>query len=247
MPITHGPWPYTSTIAQLSLIGLCQSQTIVNVFHFDAPTATEAAFASDSDRIAWATALAADWRTNVRAGWLAAHTLDYSLTVIRAQVLEVPGQLEHRLSAVDDTTGAPAVGTAASASDDLTTAIVVKWRTAIASRHTRGRTYVGPVPDTATDLGKIIAASAFVGGINTWLTAHDRYLGAGAGVTAGYRHVIYSRPYSAPAGAYTRRVGGLLTVVNATTDYNGTATVVTGHSVDAVLRSQRRREIGVGA
>ena len=247
MPPTHGPWPGTGSLAQLSLIGVCQGQAVVNVFHFTAPAATEAAFASDADRITWATALAADFRTNVRASWLAAHTLDYFLNVIRAQVLEVPGQVEHRLSAVDDTTGAPAVGTAASGADDMSTAIVVKWRTALASRKTRGRTYIGPVPETATDQGKIIGASAYVGAINTWLTAFDRYINGGAGVVAGYQLVVYSRPYSAPAGAYTVRVGGVIQIRNDIANYDGKATSVLGHSVDTILRAQRRREIGVGS
>lgn len=245
--MVHAVWPMAATVAQLSLVGQCQGQAIVNVLHFRAPAANEAAFTGDADRITWETGLTTDWRLNCRASWLAAHTNDYSLNEIRAQVLEVPGQFEHRLSAYSDTTGAPAAGTAGANSDDLTTAAVVKWRTLVASRHTRGRLYLGPLVDSASDLGKTVPANGQIIAIGTWLTAMQRYIGAGAGVVAGFEQIIYSRPYSAPHGAYTRRIGGVLTVMNAGTDYAGSYEPVTVGTLDTILRSQRRREIGVGS
>jgi hypothetical protein len=234
-------------VASLAAIGTCQGQSIVNVWHFRAPAANEAAFASDADRITWATGLATDWRTNVRASYLGIHTTDYSLLEIRTQVLETPGQFERRLTAVSDTTGAPSAGTIGASIDDMTTAVVVKWRTAIASRHTRGRSYYGPVEQGSTDVGKLVAASALDNALTTHLTAMSRYINGAAGVVAGFEQVVYSRPYSAPKGAYTRRVGGVLTIVNSATDFDGMATPVTAASKDTILRTQRRREIGVGS
>jgi hypothetical protein len=57
---------------------------------------------------------------------------------------------------------------------------------------------------------------------------------------------IYSRPYDNPHGDYVKRVGGTLTVVSKP-DYAGNSNFVIAHSVDGILRSQRRRQVGVGA
>lgn len=245
--MVHAVWPGAHTVAQLSLIGSCQGQAIVNVFHFQAPTANESAFTNDADRITWSAGLITDWRTNVVTSYRAMHPNDYSLNEYRAQVLEVPGQFEHRLSAVSDTTGLPALGTIASGADDLTTAVVIKWRTNVASRRTRGRSYIGPLEQADSASGKLVGGGALDTAITSFLTAMARYIGAGAGVTAGFQHVVYSRPYSAPHGAYTRRIGGVLTVVNSATDYAGGAELVTSAVRDVNLRAQRRREIGVGS
>lgn len=247
--MVHASWLFTNTVASLALIGKCQGQTVVNVHHFIATDTAEAAFSGTSDdagRQTWATGLATDWRTNCKTAYLSAHTNDYTLVEIRAQVLEVPTLFEHRLTAISDTTGLPGAGTIAAASDDLAASAVIRWRTVIGNRHGRGRTYLGPLNDTAVDSGTL--GSTYKALADAYITAMGRYIGAGAGVTAGYHLAIYSRPYSAPNGAYTRRVPGVgLTVVNNTTDYNGTAIAVTSGVTDTTARVQRRREIGVGS
>lgn len=243
--MVHGVWPSPRTVAQLSLIGHIQGQLIVNVHHFVPPAANEAAFASDEDRQTWAAGLITDWRTNCKTAYLAPKPNDYTLDEYRVQVLEVPGQFEHRLAAISDLTGLPTGGTLAAVSDDLATCGVIRWRTILAGRHFRGRSYIGPLVDADVAQGRL--AGGTITNLTGYVTAMSRYIAPGAGVTAGFEHVIYSRPYSAPNGAYTRRIGGVLTVVNSTTDYDGGFAQVSSGSVDAIAREQRRREIGVGS
>lgn len=244
--MVHGNWT-KNTIFKLALVGRCQGQAVIANHYFEATGAKEALLISDAVAQAAGATLAADWRTNLRATWLAPHTGDYFLDRIDAQVVERPANFEHRLLATSDVTGAPAAGTVGANADDLASSAVIRWRSTLAGKHHRGRTYVGPLaPGTAA--GGTLIAGAQTTAIDAYGAAMiTRYTGAGAGVVAGYNLTIYSRPYSAPNGAYTKRIGGVLTVVNATTDYDGDSTFVATHALDLVVREQRRREVGVGA
>lgn len=243
--MVHGNWT-KNTIFKLGLIGRCQGQAIISNHYFEATGAKEALLIDDTVAQAAGDTLAADWRTNLRAAWLACHTNDYFLDRIDAQVVERPGNFEHRLLATSDTTGAPAVGTIAAPADDLATSAVIRWRSTLAGKHHRGRTYVGPLYDVGVAAG-MVSDAPLIASLNAYGAAMiARYTGAGAGVIAGYNLTVYSRPYSAPDGAYTKRVGGVLTVVNNTTDYDGDSTFISTYALDLVAREQRRREVGVG-
>jgi hypothetical protein len=241
--MVRGPWAGRS-IVQLSLVGLCQGQQIVNVLHFEKEAVADALLLTDAAHQADGTALANDWLTNLLASWRPIHTPDYTLQKVVAQVLEVNGQIDHRLVATEVTSGS--VGTGGNPSDDLTSAAVVKWRTPIAGRSHRGRSYIGPLEDTWGLNGSLVGA--YVTLVNTWRDAMiTRYTGSPAPPVATWNLTIYSRPYTHPHGAYVKRVGGLLTVFNDTTDYDGNTTHVTAAVTDPIIRVQRRREIGVGS
>jgi len=242
--MVHSAWT-PNTVFRLSLIGRCQGQAVVNVFHFEATDTFEGSLTTDALAQAAGQSLATDWRTNMLAAWRPMLPTDYTLDVLRAQVVERKGQVSHTLLATDDTTGLPSAGNATGVADDLTTAVVLKWRGISANRHSRGRTYVGPINDNVTNAGILTTVTSFTTFTNNMIT---RYTGAGPGVTAGFRFSVYSRPYDAPNGAYTVRVPGSgLTVVNNTTDYNGAVSAITSGNVDTTLRTQRRRQIGVGS
>lgn len=246
----HGNWTH-NTIFKLGLIGRCQGQAVIANHYFEATEVKEALLLNDGIAQAAGATLASDWLTNLLSAWRACHTNDYFLDRVDAQVVERPANFEHRLLATSDVTGLPAAGSGFSGgggtpADELTSAGVLRWRSTLAGKHHRGRTYIGPLDETAVAAGVLTAAGTVP------ITAYGvamvaRYTGAGAGVIAGYNLVIYSRPYSAPDGAYTKRIGGVLTVVNNTTNYDGDSTFVATSAVDTVARVQRRREIGVGA
>lgn len=247
--MVHGAWT-PNTLVQLSLIGACQGQAIVNVHHFEASGGTEATLLSDTLAQTFAGNLAADWATNLKTAWLNAHPQDYSLTRVQVQVLERPGNVNHRLVPQDYTTGLPGAGTIAFNSGDLSSAAVLKWKSVTAGRSHRGRSYVGPI-NNGNIVGGVVQA-----GWKTFLDAYvtamiNRYTGAGAGAAAGYVFTIYSRPYSntgvaTPEYQYTRRGPTGITVVTPP-DYAGQSSFVVSGSTDTTARTQRRRELGVGS
>jgi len=242
--MVHAAWA-RNTICRLSLIGRCQGQTIVNVFHFEATTVHEATLGSDVVAQTSGATLATDWNTNLKTAYLAQLSSDYTLQTIRSQIVERPGQTDHILLATDNVTGLPGAGTSGAASDDMSTAVVIKWKSVLAGRHSRGRTYIGPVQEIISAAGLVSSATPFTAFKDAMIT---RYTGLGAGVVAGWNFTVYSRPYNAPHGAYTVRVPGSgLTVVNNTTDYDGDSNFITSGKVDTILRTQRRRQIGVGS
>jgi hypothetical protein len=222
----------------------------VNVHHFEASAGTEATLLTDTLAQTYAANLGNDWRTNLQATWLAAHPNDYYLDTIRVQVLERPGNVNHRLVPQDITTGLPAVGTLAGPAGDLSGACVIKWKSVTAGRSHRGRTYLGPVPGGNIVAGALVAGQKTV--CDNYITAMiNRYTGAGAGAAAGYVFTIYSRPYSntgvpTPEYQYTRR-GPTGISVQTPPDYNGQSSFILSGSTDTTARTQRRREVGVGS
>lgn len=242
--MVHAAWAGRSII-QLSLVGQVAGQAVVNVLHFEKEAVADALLITDGLHQADGTALATDFGTNLAATWKACHTQDYSFQKIVAQVLETNGQVSHRLVATEVTTGA-GLGTIAFNTDDMATSCVVKWRTPIAGRSHRGRSYVGPL-NAGLVIEGVVQAS-YLTLVNAWRDAVvARYTGSPAPPTATWNLTIYSRPYDAPNGQYVKRIGGLLTRVNDTTDYDGQTTHVTAAATDTIARSQRRREIGVGS
>jgi hypothetical protein len=248
--MVHAAWAQR-TIAQLSLLGSAEGQQIVNVYHFQATVAGEALMISDSVAQTMATTLATDWLTACKVQWLQNHPAGYSLNQVTAQVLERPGNVDHRLVATITTTGLPSPGTMPNSTpiDDLTTCAVIRWRTPIAGRSHRGRTYIGPVTDAWSSQGRIATPGGESYTFPQRLAQHiaDMLAFAGpAGSDTAWNHTIYSRPYNNPHGDYVKRVGGVLTVVSKP-DYAGNATNVTSGAYDDILRTQRRRELGVGS
>lgn len=256
--MVHGVWGQR-TLFQLSLIGSSNGQSIVNVHHFQSTPANEALLVSDAAAQVSAQALVDDWQANLQASWLGCHLLQYTLVTRRIQILERPGNVSHRLVALDDNNGLPTAGTydpgdgSGGLLEDQQAAAVVRWVTNIAGRSHRGRSYIGPLPSSQINNGVVSAPNLAV--INTYAQAMiTRYTGAGAGSVLGWDLCVYSRPYSntgLPAGAtpeyqYTKRTGTGLTVITPP-DYDGNATNITSANVDSTMRVQRRRQLGVGS
>jgi hypothetical protein len=242
--MVHAAWSH-NTIFSMALVGVSQSQSIVNVLHFEATAAQEALYLSDAGAQADGLVLAADWVTNCLATWRLMHPNYYTLSKLSVQVLERPGLVNHKLVATDYTTGLPVVGNSAlgSTSGSQTDCADIKWRSLLAGKSRRGRTYVGPLSDEMNAAGLLAAGQ--VTACDNWITAMARYRSGGADAAA-HRHTIYSRPYNTGQYQYTKRVGGVLTVVTPP-DYAGDSNFVVGGTTDTLTRVQRRREIGVGS
>jgi hypothetical protein len=245
--VVHAAWAH-NTLFAMRLLGTCQGQNIVNTLAYEASGALEATLVSDALAQTAAGLLAADWggTAAITTPWRNCHTTDYNLNGVEVQVVERPGLVSHQLMPVLYGTGMPLAGAGPGAADDMAASAVIRWRSLVAGKHHRGRMYIGPLGDADT-LGGILQA-AFLVNLDAYRNAQiARYTGAGAGAVSGYVQTVYSRPYNAPHGAYTKRIGGLLTVVNAGTDYNGDSSFVTSSDRDVRARVQRRREIGVGS
>ena len=246
--MVHGPWGH-NTICELVLIGKVNNQEIINVHAFEASAAEEATFVNDGVADTSAQGLRDDWIANLLVSYRAIHGTGYSLVTVGSQIVERPATVSHRLGRQDRSDAPlPAAGTAATAGGMLpiADAAVVRWRSLVASRSARGRTYFGGLPGDWRDLVNTGQWTAgFVTALDTYAnTLRTRYSPGGA--FAAWNLTVYSRPYTAPAGDYVKRVGGALTVIHLP-DYAGNSNFVTSHVVDGIARTQRRREVGVGA
>lgn len=246
--MVHAAWAHNS-IVELVLLGTAGAQQIINVHAFEASGAHEVLNPSDAAIDTSAQALRDDWITNCLTTYRALHGVFWTLPVVGSQVVERPGQVSHRLGRQDRTSSPlPGVGTYSTGSGMLpySDAGVIRWRSLIATRHARGRTYIGGLAADARDLGPPIKFAA------GWVTAANAYAAAmearyrPGGAYPDWNLTVYSRPYDSPHGNYVKRVGGVLTVVSKP-DYDGNSNFVTGHAVDDVIRVQRRRELGVGS
>lgn len=231
------------TLYQLNIIGQSLACQIVNVFHFEATTVEEATLVSDDVALASADALADDWLTNGKGSWTTVHGPDYKIDMVSCQVVERPGLFRHRLTTVEKPQTTANVGIASSDAESPFTAFLLRWRTPVAGKSHRGRTYVGPVPQTWIVDGQVAAANrATCAGVGT--TYVNRWGVSGA--SARWKLTVYSRPYNEGEYQYATRKTGSLTVTTPP-DYAGNSTNVTASQFDPILRVQRRREVGVGA
>jgi hypothetical protein len=237
------PWTHR-TLFQMTLIATCDLAQIVNTHHFEASQVEETSFSTDQLAIDSGGALADDWVTNMKTSWLATHTSDYVLQVVKVQVVERPANFRHKLTPIERPLSTANVGTVGLPSDAGQVAAVVKWRTPQAGKSHRGRTYVGPLSSAAMSNG--LLSGTVITNLNAWHAAMlARYSPTG---TMGTRWnlTVYSRPYNSGEYQYATRKTGTLTVVTPP-DYAGNSTNITAAALDTVLRTQRRREFGVGA
>jgi hypothetical protein len=242
--VPHAPWA-KNHIIQISLIGACGGQQIVNVHHFQANDATDANLITDALRQGAVTTLVNLWNSNEKTEWLAAKPQAYTLNMIRGQMIECKTFKSRRLVPVELTLSSGNAGTAADTTiDDFHTAGVIRWRSAIAGKSSRGRSYVGPLPDNFTNSGQLAAPGV------TALSAYgaamqDAYFESDT-PDPTWRLTVYSRPYDYQEYGYVRGSGPSRDWYWPP-DYNGDANNVMTYAIDTTLRTQRRREIGVGA
>jgi hypothetical protein len=238
------PWP-GRTICQLSLLASSHGSAVVNTFHYEASQADELLFANDNLRIAAGTALASAWWALLRADWVALHGEDYTVNTVRAQILEVGGQWRHRLTPTDLTLAGLNIGTITPPAESLANSLVIRWRTPQASKSTRGRSYVGPLPDAWEDNGRLTATP--VNNANTFAATMLAEYGHQLPIAPSpWGLVVYSRPYNQGDYAYPQGKNPTRAFYYPP-DYAGKATGVVSNAVDSVIRSQRRRQLNVGA
>lgn len=246
--MVHAAWSH-NTICELVLIGSVGSQQVINIHSFEASAVEEALFLTDTIRDTSAQALRDDWITNCLTAYRALHGSGYSLLTVGSQVVEKNGSVSFRLGRQDRTNSPlPAAGTHATAGGMLpySNAAVLRQHSLLATRHARGRTFIGGLAADARDLGPPVKLSAaYVALMNAYGAAMlARYQVGGA--YDKWNWTVYSRPYDAPHGNYPSRAGGTLHIV-APGDYDGDSNFITGYFADETLRTQRRREVGVGA
>lgn len=241
--MTHGVWTH-NTICQLAIIGAAFGQQIVNVHHFEAGGVLEGTFLNDSVRVTEQGNLIASWNTSIKTAWLAMLPADYSLIMLRAQVLEVPNLRAHRLTPTE--TAGTGIGTAVGLGTAEVTSPAgnVKWRTPVAGKSHRGRTFVGPLSQNAFSNGLLAAGAVTL--FDAYRTAMGTTFVQTVVPRTGWTLTIYSRPYDYKKYGYVKGKGPDREFFFPE-EYDGNSTMVTASATDAVVRSQRRRQIGVGA
>lgn len=241
--MAHGPWTHR-TLFQLSIIGSESNVQLVNVHNFEATVVNEATFTSDDVAIVAQQTLITAWLAAGKTTYLAAHDSTYRLNNVRCQVLERPGNVNHKLSPTENTQTSGNAGVQPGGSEDMTSSANIKWRSSRAGKQYRGRSYVGPVPST------YISQGAFE---NTGLATYQAYadamistFGALAGSNLAFRLTIYSRPYNHLEYGYATGHNPSRTWYYPP-DYDGDSTNVIAGTVDPTIRTQRRRQLGVGS
>lgn len=240
----HGPWA-KNTIFQLTIQATALGQRIVNVHHFEATGVMEATLIGDVLKLTACQQLIDAWQAAAYTQWRACHNAQYVVNMLRCQVVEVRNQVSRKLVPIEEIQSSGNTGTdAATQVDDTASSAVIKWRSTVAGKSHRGRTYLGPLPQTWTQDG--VLQSAGVTAANAYGTAMIGAYGASAGTDPNYRLTIYSRPYNHLEYGYATGKNPNRTWFYPP-DYDGDSTNVVNHSVDPTLRTQRRRELGVGA
>lgn len=243
--MVHGAWGF-KTICQLSIIGTAFGVQVVNVHHFEASADDEADFTNDQVAQAAGLTLLNGWVTGVKDEYLGCVSTDYTMVSLRAQILERPGLVEHRLTPSEvPTSGTGTGGQALGTAEDAVVSGVIRWRTPQAGKSHRGRNYMGPLAQAWRENGRLSSAAV------TALTAYKEAMVTAYGQTSpiprtSWCLTVYSRPYNEGEYGYVKGTGASR-VMFFPPDYNGNSTNVTDGAIDPILRTQRRRQIGVGA
>lgn len=222
------------TLAQMALKGRLAGQDVVNVFAFEWKAPDDP---SDALRMTRADQIVTDWVTNLRTAWLAQCSNHYTLPIITIQVV-VP----NRLVPIEKVQAGPPAGAVANDSLPPSTATIIRWRSNLAGKQHRGRTYVPGVPAVgAATEGQLLTAQRNLH--QAFADAMVARYGDGSSAQALADFTVFSRPYDDEY--YTVRVAHVPTVVHKT-NYGGNSTHIISGAVDNSLRVQRRREVGVG-
>jgi hypothetical protein len=205
---------------ELSVVGRCLGQEIVNVFHFRAMAAGNLA-----------SAIAADFNTNMKTSFLANLPAAYQLQTLKCQQINPVGPI-----GIDYAPTGTTVGALATNPSTLAATAVIGWTTAYVGRSRRGRTFYGPMAGDQYTSDSLIAGR--VTGITTFVTTFmGRYLSGGT-FAATAQAVVWSPTI---AGQYSQ----------ATPPAMGDPTSASAYILNAVVRTlihtQRRRATGVGS
>jgi hypothetical protein len=237
------PWSHRS-LCQLTIVAASDMSMIVNTHHFEASTAQETAMINDQTAVDWSAEVVDYWIAQCKTSWLACHSTDYIMSMVKCQVLERPNQFRHKLTSVERPLTTANAGTVAFTTNAMQVAAVIKWRTPQAGKSSRGRTYVGPITENWMVNGTV--APTGVTAIKAYADKMIAEWGPSGVRATEERLTVYSRPYNQGEYQYTSRRTGTLQIVTPG-DYAGNSTNITVSVVDTILRTQRRRELGVGA
>lgn len=240
--MVHGVWTH-NTIFEMVLRAVANSQQILNTFHFEAAATLEATLLTDALAQASGTTLAGNWLANCKASWLPMLPTDYSLQSVDVQVVERPGNRNHKLVATSTTTGLPSSGTSVTTVADMPAAANIKWRSLLAGKHHRGRTMVGPLANDVTVDGLLTAG--MLTAMTAYRTAMARYRLTGA-EALNWLHTVYSRPYDNGDYGYVKTTP-TGKVFFYPPDYDGDSSNIITDANDPRGRTVRRRQIGVGS
>jgi hypothetical protein len=242
--MVHAPWGH-NTICQLAIIGTTLGQRVVTTHHFEASLAAEGAFGGlDAARLAAQSLLVDAWVTSMEGAYLGMMPSTYKINMVRGQVLEVGGQYNHRLTPTERTNFTLTDGTAgATPVDDTAAAGVIRWRSNLAGKQYRGRSYIGPLQGAWNELGYLTASG--ISALGNYGTAMQAWYVSTVAPVHPWNLTIYSKPYDQGEYGYVKG-SGAARIFYFPPDYAGNSTNVISHSVDNVMRTQRRRQLGVG-
>lgn len=168
------------------------------------------------------------WKSVAQTAMLAPMAADVSLTGYEAQD-KVPGTA----ATIVENLVTPLPGAQVGAGLPPANGLVFSLKSALKSRRSRGRVYWPGLTEEATASGALIPG--FVGGWDSFRAAIAANF-VGASPVSGWRLVVYSPEDLTPPKAppvFKPRPGTVITAVSTLT-------------LDTVVRSQRRRQIGLG-
>jgi len=241
--MAHAAWT-KNTICELTLLGTCFGAQVVNVHHFEASATMETGFATDAIRMTEASNLITLWNGAPKTAFLAAHQTDYAMTMVRSQIIQTKNQTDHRLTPVEAATTSAGTAVSGTPAEAAMNAACLRWRSALAGKTHRGRSYLGPVRDDWMSNGLLTAGGQTI--YNAYITAMNTAFFQTDPARTGWTLTIYSRPYNKMEYGYVKGSGPNREFFWPE-DYNGDSSNVIAGALDPVVRTQRRRQIGVGA
>lgn len=205
---------------KLAIQGTCAGQVIVNTYHLRAMAAGDLAQTATDN-----------WNTTCKTSYLAAHASNYTLVKLTATQINPVGPIGYERAP-----SSPVVGTNVNTAGALTAAACVKLTTGFVGRSRRGRNFIGPLGYDLITAGVLVSGAQTV--VNAYFTALLGLWGASGSDASNLRLVIWSETIAAATSQDPPPAMGGSTSASA---------YVLAASLDPNARSQRRREIGVGA
>ena len=240
----HGPWE-KNTIYELTVLATALGQRIVNVHHFEATAVGDVTPAGDASRLTLCQTLIDSWQAAALTTWRACHNAQYVINTVKAQVVQVKTHIDRVLVPVEETMTTGNAGTdAATQADDMAAAALLKWKSSVAGKSHRGRTYIGPLPQTWSQDGMLQTSGLTA--CNAYGNAMISTYGVTAGSSLDFRLTVYSRPCDKGEYGYVTGSGSLRQFFYPEAR-DGDSTNVVNFTTDPILRTQRRRVIGVGS
>lgn len=207
-------------VYELAIKAVCLSQQIVAIHHVRAESAGD-----------HSTTIPTAWNTTAKGAWLAQLPAAYSLQVLACRQINPVGPV-----GVEFTPTGTIVGTTVTQPSTLVACGVIKWTTSYVGRSRRGRTFYGPLGGDQYTGGNLIAGVRT--NIQAYVTALLGLWGTGGSDSANNRLVVWSRTIAENISQSPPPAIG---------DPASAAAYIMAGSAQSIVRTQRRRELGVGS